>query len=330
MRSKQTPRLKELQVPAESIQALKKGYLYKTLRMNTLLNTIGSNIAVFECFDSEYGSFYSDSLWTILAIDEGERQKLTEDTKRFKKFMEKLESEKGADQLVAYQDKILEIQTYYISDAFIGAVFDRTEEMQKQKALQNRLDFEKQIRSIDALSGILNRSGFETEVRALISNNQKGTMLAFDLDNFKTVNDALGHPEGDKVLVIFAQCLRNVFGEEGISGRLGGDEFAVFLPDNIPHKVMALQVRRILSEARTALSAYQPFQLSVSAGVAVISQATEVTDYDTLYASADAALYIAKRQGKNSFFINKKGIRCMSDRCVYCREKCPRRTALKL
>lgn len=324
------PRLKELKTPLESIQELKKGYVHKTTRMNMLLNSIGSNIAVFECINNGHANFYSDSLWRILEIEQEDQEKLSKNAEEFRKFMEQIENGKDGNNLVLYRNKTLEIYTYYISDEFIGAVIDRTEEKRKTRELQEQLQEEKKFGSTDQLTGVWNRTGFETMVKKQIREELNGTLLAFDLDNFKKINDSLGHPEGDRALILFSECLKNTFRRSDILGRLGGDEFAVFLPGRISEKILMIRLYKIFDEVEIALSSYQQMGVSVSVGAARLDPEKGTDSYHTLYESADTALYIAKRLGKNRYYINEQGIRCMADTCSYCRKECPRREILHL
>ena len=122
-----------------------------------------------------------------------------------------------------------------------------------------------------------------------------------DLDNFKRVNDTVGHPEGDILLKKFASCLKNHFREKDITARFGGDEFVVFIETEISCELLEKKLSLFFEKIRAELAAYyERFSLSVSAGAAWVQKGDA---YDILYARADSALYMSKRGGKDQFTI---------------------------
>ncbi|WP_084801410.1 GGDEF domain-containing protein [Bradyrhizobium sp. Ec3.3] len=133
----------------------------------------------------------------------------------------------------------------------------------------------------------------------------KLTVFCVDLDNFKGVNDRLGHAAGDAVLVAVADRLRASVREADVVCRVGGDEFVILLPD-ITDTEAADIARRIT--ARVA----EPFEFAPAARVgASIGLATAPQDgmtADELLSAADRAMYEAKRRGKGSFVIHTRGV----------------------
>jgi diguanylate cyclase (GGDEF)-like protein len=160
----------------------------------------------------------------------------------------------------------------------------------------------KAIALIDPLTGLANRRAFMERAQRLferiIGDDAPVSILAFDLDRFKRVNDAFGHPTGDNVLRIFADVLSKALRPADIAGRIGGEEFAAALPDCGSEVALAI-ARRICNafqnDARFVNG--QPVVATVSVGVAVAS-APGSCFADTL-ASADRALYRAKDLGRN-------------------------------
>ena len=126
-------------------------------------------------------------------------------------------------------------------------------------------------------------------------------LLIIDIDHFKQINDRYGHPEGDEALKLVAACLRREVVEPAFLGRLGGEEFVIVMPDaelargralaeHIRLQVMKIDTRRWLAER----------QLTVSIG-ATLSGANDTMS--TLLQRADAALYEAKRTGRNCVIV---------------------------
>lgn len=157
----------------------------------------------------------------------------------------------------------------------------------------------------DSLTGILNRSAFAKYTKAsLLGNPSGGVFLIFDLDNFKTLNDTLGHPEGDRALKMTARYLRSGFRETDIIARLGGDEFAVFMKGSkkTDRKLLESKLSGVMIDfQRTIPESYKKCRLSISIGAAFAD--CSGTDYDSLYKRADDALYQAKKDGKGRYVI---------------------------
>ena len=156
---------------------------------------------------------------------------------------------------------------------------------------------------LDPLTRLLNREGFEELVRmALAERPGQGLMMIMDMDNFKLINDQLGHPVGDQVLREFSAVLENYYNRNrDIVGRLGGDEFAVFVGRDISTKETEGMLRKFLSIVHQNFDSKYPDQkLSVSIGVGL---AANNDTYELLYQNADKALYEAKWNGKDRFQI---------------------------
>lgn len=153
----------------------------------------------------------------------------------------------------------------------------------------------------DTLSGLLNRRGFDDRVGPGIATLRRtgmpGAMIIADLDNFKAINDTYGHECGDAVIVAFARLLKDSAGEHFIVARLGGEEFGAFMPG-----VEAPGARLFAENVRTRFAALVfPFaagglRATVSMGVSQIEPRDSPSD---ALRRADAALYKAKREGRN-------------------------------
>jgi len=154
--------------------------------------------------------------------------------------------------------------------------------------------------SIDPLTGLFNRRGFSELTARMIAREERAgrpvTVLIFDIDHFKSVNDRFGHPAGDEILKLFANVLVHTLRITDIVGRVGGEEFAAMLPCSINEAVVAAErVRTVFASAGVQVDE-TPLATSVSIGVA---GGPAGTDLNALLASADTALYRAKRGGRN-------------------------------
>jgi len=155
---------------------------------------------------------------------------------------------------------------------------------------------------IDPLTGLVGRRGFEEAAMTALSTHadEDGTALVLiDVDLFKSVNDEYGHPGGDEVLVQLAALLVGTARKGDVVCRLGGDELAVLLPGCSLDVANRRAEEMIVSVAGHgfALSLGSIINVSVSAGLA--HSPTNALDLNSLYRAADAALYEAKRAGRN-------------------------------
>lgn len=147
--------------------------------------------------------------------------------------------------------------------------------------------------SHDALTALRNRAGFNAEVS---SSSDACALLYIDLDDFKGINDRLGHQAGDAVLVEVARRIRTVVRDHDTVGRLGGDEFAVLCPDLADVDVATDIARRLIeSVSRPVSVGGQPVSVGASVGIAFGSHPSE---RGSLIRRADEALYRAKADGK--------------------------------
>ncbi|TAK50001.1 MAG: diguanylate cyclase [Xanthobacteraceae bacterium] len=158
----------------------------------------------------------------------------------------------------------------------------------------------KRAASVDPLTGLLNRRGFaeatarmsEREARA----ERSVTVMIFDLDHFKSVNDRFGHFVGDDVLKLFASVLSSNLRITDLVGRVGGEEFAAMLPCSLDEGLIAAErVRQAYAECGARVEDVN-LETTVSVGLAGGAAGLPL---DVLLASADSALYRAKRAGRN-------------------------------
>jgi diguanylate cyclase (GGDEF)-like protein/PAS domain S-box-containing protein len=148
----------------------------------------------------------------------------------------------------------------------------------------------------DALTGLPNRRAFQDEIGRLIeSGDARGTVLFIDLDDFKTINDAMGHGTGDALLRDVADRLRQVLRQEDTPARLGGDEFAALLPGCDVAHAEAVAMRLLESLGRPFVVGGLPMAVRASIGIA---DTDGVSSHDELLRNADLAMYVSKRSGK--------------------------------
>jgi diguanylate cyclase (GGDEF)-like protein len=154
--------------------------------------------------------------------------------------------------------------------------------------------------SVDPLTGMFNRRGFAEACARVIEREAHAgrpvTVLIFDIDHFKSINDRFGHPAGDEILKLFAAVVINNLRISDLSGRIGGEEFAALLPCPLEEGVIVAERVREAFEASGIACDEGPVDTTVSIGVAGGPAGTEL---EVLLAAADTALYQAKRGGRN-------------------------------
>ena len=188
--------------------------------------------------------------------------------------------------------------------AYASVAIERSRFYQKTEEL-------KKISITDSLTGLLNRRYFQERMSEEIERSRRHhlplSLIMLDVDDFKSVNDTLGHPVGDEVLKIIARCLRTCIRTIDVAARYGGEEFTVILPQTSKADAQAI-ADRICSEVyRLDLpfaKADQKLLLSVSLGLATYPEDAE--SLEELIRNADTALYAAKSQGKNRVVIYGK------------------------
>jgi diguanylate cyclase (GGDEF)-like protein len=234
-------------------------------------------------------------------------------------YPNELVSSDGTTNLI-HSGLALPIQTEHGSIGFI-AVFSRSpshswnddevrelEELALRAgpAIENAKRFReaRQLADLDALTGLHNRRYFhETlsrEVARAHRYNRRLALVVLDLDDFKAINDRIGHLTGDGVIAESAERVRDVVRSADIACRIGGDEFAVILPEST--LADADQLYRRLQAAVSARPIGQAGRLSFSAGVAELKPEEDPT---TFFERADEALYRAKKLGKAQVVTSK-------------------------
>jgi diguanylate cyclase (GGDEF)-like protein len=156
----------------------------------------------------------------------------------------------------------------------------------------------------DGLTGVYNRAFFDQAFAQMVEqakrDNTPLSLILFDVDYFKNVNDNYGHPVGDKVLTLVASLLSSRLRPSDIAARYGGEEFVLLLPgtDATGAAVVAERLRRTIFGTTCDVGGGSVLRVTVSAGFATLKPGSSATG-EMLLASADTALYAAKRGGRN-------------------------------
>lgn len=176
--------------------------------------------------------------------------------------------------------------------------------MLSAKDIDAKKQEEEQLRfaaRMDQMTMLLNRETTMNQISRVLEEeaDKKHVLFMLDVDNFKKLNDTLGHQAGDNFLIAFAAGIKGSFRESDIVGRIGGDEFFALMRDFSEISKAAGKAEELLSAIQKVCAIYPEVQTSGSIGISVYPDNGRTLE--DLYAQADAALYHAKRKGKNQF-----------------------------
>jgi diguanylate cyclase (GGDEF)-like protein/PAS domain S-box-containing protein len=193
----------------------------------------------------------------------------------------------------------------------IGGFVLNMRDVSERKSLEQQLRYQALH---DPLTKLANRTRFADRLdHALLRNARTGhdvAVLFMDLDNFKAVNDSLGHTAGDKLLTDVAERVEKCLRPGDTIARLGGDEFAILI-DDIPSVEAPLTVTARVFEALSAPFELEGKELSVRAsmGIALSNDGRETVDADSLLRDADVAMYVAKSRGKGRYEVFEQSMK---------------------
>jgi diguanylate cyclase (GGDEF)-like protein len=177
-----------------------------------------------------------------------------------------------------------------------------TLEMQALQLEQQKLELQR-LANTDSLTGVLSRRHFlelvSMEIQRSRRQRQPLSVLMLDVDHFKHINDNYGHATGDRMLTVVADTCKGVLRDVDATGRLGGEEFALLLPqaDAMSAWLVAERLRNAVEKTSIVLDGGETVSCTVSIGISELRDSLDGPE--ALLARADAALYDAKRAGRN-------------------------------
>lgn len=165
-------------------------------------------------------------------------------------------------------------------------------------SIQDQKDIEESIRrkaEIDSLTGVYNHATFENLCEKILKEEKSDIMLLMiDVDDFKMINDTLGHNVGDMVLSQTGEILKQTVGSRGYAGRLGGDEFAIIVWGFSEREDINVFCQILINNLKNII-----FDMEYSASMGIAIRNGRSIEFKDLYYEADQAVYSAKKNGKN-------------------------------
>jgi diguanylate cyclase (GGDEF)-like protein/PAS domain S-box-containing protein len=199
-------------------------------------------------------------------------------------------------------DAICSVQVFAVRNdggdirSYLGIVEDITQVRRNEERIQ-------QLANFDSLTGLPNRKYFLARLQELLScarrHHQQVALLYLDLDQFKNINDSLGHGAGDAILTELTTRLQTLLGESDILGRQSGDEFALAFADTDAEQATRLAEAILAQVRQTCLVQGNELVTTGSLGIAIYPQ--DGCDLGTLIQHADTAVFMAKAEGRDSF-----------------------------
>lgn len=195
--------------------------------MSYVLSKTNMSIGIYEYNPHMKSVYTSDSLLSILALDEQQLTSITSHQSYFKQFINNLRMHQVANEKNVYEinsHKYIKIEEIEENDNVFGVVIDMTEEIIKRRKI-------KLERDLDDLTQIYNRRGVENKIMNFLKDKDIGhcTLIVADADDLKVINDQFGHEKGDLYLIQIAKIFSSFSPDKSVAGRLGGDEFILFL-----------------------------------------------------------------------------------------------------
>ncbi|MBP7953707.1 MAG: diguanylate cyclase [Nitrosomonas sp.] len=237
---------------------------------------------------------------------ESEQKPMTDSEKYYKQvqqYAEQIRNTRNADEIVRILDIVLsETRGVKFSDEAFVAQEQVKRAEQKIESLKNEVEQLRSLVQTDQMTGAFNRRGlddiFKREAARADRNAQSLGVVMVDLDDFKRINDCLGHPYGDNVLISLVTVAQETLRPTDVVVRFGGEEFVILLPDVEMEEALTIvqRIQNNLAKSSALPLENQLMPITFSAGVALRAFGE---NQNSVISRADQALYQAKRMGKN-------------------------------
>ncbi|MCU9613225.1 EAL domain-containing protein [Caldibacillus lycopersici] len=194
----------------------------------------------------------------------------------------------------------LEVRVSPYQDGIIGYVTNITNQKKNEQLLEH-------VTLHDALTNLPNRSYFEKRISQLwehsIANQKEFSLIYFDVDRFKNINDTFGHSLGDQLIKEISQRIVNVVDDKGFVARMGGDQFAVLMDDRLDKNAVQTLARSIIQSMENDPFCINQHEFFVTTSIGISFYPQHGQDVETIIKNADIALYSSKARGINNYTV---------------------------
>ncbi|OEH85086.1 hypothetical protein BHU72_05610 [Desulfuribacillus stibiiarsenatis] len=159
----------------------------------------------------------------------------------------------------------------------------------------------------DSLTGLPNRKMIESKIEKLVNANTPFTIAYLDIDNFKFINDSLGHQAGDQFLIYMANIFKKSVKSNCLIARQGGDEFVLLFKDLSDEEEIRLEINQFVKGIQHIWE-FNHYEFFISCSIGIVTFPKHGRDCATLFKNADIAMYRAKKEGKNKFIFYTEDI----------------------
>lgn len=293
--------VREIDELTETIELLNRNVESASSKMSGILEHAHVLVGVFEYEEGEDRVFCSKSLFEMLGWGRIEEPYCYLQTEKFKSFLEQTfdNIERTGERILKCLDRPegkrwIEI---FLDESKKGTILGVCTDVTANVEEKEKLEWE---RNYDLLTEIYNRRAFREQTQAAIEGIKDGiaAVIMWDLDNLKYINDTYGHDEGDRYIVLFANCLKKFMESGGIISRYSGDEFVVFLKGKEKEEVRRT-IRDFMKHTKgftLNMDGGYEFPIRVSGGLSWYPD--DAGDFDTLFNYADFAMYMVKHSVK--------------------------------
>jgi diguanylate cyclase (GGDEF)-like protein len=297
---------RENQAGPDELQCLLNlGKVYQYLQNDqAALSTLQSALTISQASNDRRGEFQCRQLLSEIYEKRGEFETALQYFKQFHALKETVFNENTAKRLAGLQVVHQVESAKRDAELHFLKTIELKREIEERKSAQESLQ---KLASIDPLTGVLNRREFfilgEQELEHAVQKSQLLSVILFDIDHFKQINDTYGHAVGDQVLMHTTKIVRESLRQGEIIGRYGGDEFVILLPGS--SGAQGRQIAERLCEkmaTQTIATGQGGLSVTFSLGIAELGQVSD-PNLEKLLAHADQALYAAKRGGRNQLAV---------------------------
>lgn len=273
--------------------------LASTDKISYILDKADLQIGVYEFNEKMKTVRITEKVFKILSAGDWEINLLSNDSELFKDYIKArifdcVEEEENIYRLYGETEHYIKFEEFYYNNSMLGILMDVTEDYKRRRQLEIERD-------IDALTGLLNRSGLERRLGALFKQPEQlgyGALVMIDADGLKSINDNLGHEAGDAYLKSIGDTLKTFGSRNSICARQGGDEYVLFLYKLESAAQVAQQIQRLEEIQKTVtakVTKNKTVPIRFSFGVSLLDGSG---DYAALLKAADDKMYISKRERK--------------------------------